>query len=65
MDITDEVLDLTLMARNEGLDVVRVEELGTLGLWQDEVGEGEETDPAVERDPADDEESPRFNKEEQ
>ena len=58
VEITDEHLDLTLMVGNEGLDVIGVQEFGALGLRQHEVGEGDKTDPAVERQPAEDKGGP-------
>jgi hypothetical protein len=58
VEIADEDFDLVLMVGDEGFDVVGVEELGTLGLGEDEVGEGEEADPAVEGEPAEDEDGP-------
>jgi hypothetical protein len=41
VQVADEVLDLAFMVGDEGFDVVGVEELGALGLGQDEVGEGD------------------------
>lgn len=58
VQVADEDLDLTLMVGDEGLDVVGVKEFCALGLGEDEVGEGEEADPAVEGEPADDEDGP-------
>jgi hypothetical protein len=58
VQVADEDLDLTLMVGDEGLDVVGVEEFCALRLGEDEVGEGEEADPTVEGEPADDEDGP-------
>jgi len=58
VEVADEGLDLTLMVGDEWLDVVGVEEFGALGLREDEVGEGEETKPAVEWEPAEDKDGP-------
>ena len=38
MGLADEDVDVVLMADDEGLDVGVVEELGALGLGQDEIG---------------------------
>lgn len=48
MEMADEVFDLAFMTGDEGFDVAGVEEFCALGLREDEVGEGEEADPAVE-----------------
>ena len=63
MEVADEVLDLAFMVGDEGLDVVRIEELCALGLREDEVGEREESEPAVEGEPAEDEDGPGFDEE--
>lgn len=49
--VGDEVLDLTLVLAEEGVDVGFVDEARALGLREDEVEEEEEADVRVERDP--------------
>jgi hypothetical protein len=51
MGAADELLDLALVVLQERVDVVLVEEAGALRLRENEVGEEEEADPAVEGDP--------------
>ncbi len=58
MEVADEGFDLAFMAGDEGVDVVGVEEFGALGLGQDEIGEREQPEPAVEGEPAQDEDRP-------
>lgn len=65
MKIADEDLNLALMTGYEGIDVAGVELLCALSLWQDKIRKNKETDPAVEWEPADYEDGPRFDKEEQ
>lgn len=47
----DELFDLTFVVFEEGVHVGLVEETGALGLREDQVGEKEEADPAVEGEP--------------
>lgn len=49
----DEMLDFAFVVDEEGLDVFDVESCCALGLWEDEVGEGEQAQPAVEGNPVD------------
>ena len=51
MDIGDDAVDFCFVLDEEGLDVACVEEAGALGLGQDEVGEEEEAEGAVEGEP--------------
>jgi len=51
MSIADEVVNLLFVMVEERVDVVMVDDLRALGLGKDEVGEEDETDPAVEWDP--------------
>ena len=60
----DEEVDVLFVLDDEGLDVAVVEEFGALGLGQDEVGEGNEANPGVEGEPADNEDGPGFDEEE-
>lgn len=50
-----EVVDLTLVLVQEGLDVLLVHERGALRAGHDQVEVDEEANPRVERDPAEDE----------
>ena len=54
----DEAIDVVLVLREEGVHVGGVEELGALGLGEDEVGEEEEAEKGVEGDPGEDEVGP-------
>lgn len=63
MCLADEVVDLSLMVDDEGLEVGEVEVFGALGLREDEVEEEEEAEPGVEGHPAYDEEGPGFSEE--
>ena len=58
MGLADEEVDVLFVLDDEGLNVAVVEELGALGLGEDEVGEEDEADPRVEGEPADDEDGP-------
>jgi hypothetical protein len=51
MGVAYEVIDFLFVIAEEGMDVVLVDDFGSLDLGKDEVGEEEETDPTVERDP--------------
>ena len=63
VEVPDEELDLAFVVGDVGLDVVVVDELGPLGLREDEVGETEKADPGIEWEPADDEDGPGLNEE--
>lgn len=58
VEVADKGFDLAFMVGDEGFDIVGIEEFGALGLGEDEVGEREEADPAVEGEPAEDENGP-------
>ena len=58
MRLRDEVVNPRLMVNDVRLQVVEVQKLGSLCLWEDEVQKEQETEPGVEGDPADDEEGP-------
>ena len=47
----DEGFDVGFVVGEEGVDVLLVDGTGALGLWEDEVGEEEEADVGVEREP--------------
>lgn len=54
MGVGDKGFDLGFVLGDEGGDVGLVEEFGALGLGEDEVGEEDEADPAVEGEPGGD-----------
>lgn len=54
MEAADEFFDFALVMRQERIHVVLVEQARALGLREDEVGEEEETKPAIEWDPKSD-----------
>ena len=47
----DEFIDVIFMLGEERVNLRSVEEFGALGLWEDEVGEDEETDVGIKREP--------------
>lgn len=49
-----------LIVRQKGMDMALVDDSRALSLGQNEVGENEEAEVGVERDPADDEVGPVF-----
>lgn len=57
-----EVVDAVLMVDNVRFKIVEVEHLRALSLWKHEVEQKEEPEPRVERNPADDEQSPGLSK---
>lgn len=52
MGAGDELVDVGLVVLEEGVDALLVDDAGALGLGEDEVEEEEETDVAIEGDPA-------------
>lgn len=57
----DEVVDLSLIFLEEGVNVLLVDDAGALGLREDKVEEEQEADVAVEGDPDEDEGDPGFS----
>ena len=58
VSLADEEVDVLFMLNDERLNVGIVEDFGTLCLGKDEIREGDEADPGVEGEPADDEDGP-------
>jgi len=52
MRVADEVIDVSLVVGQEGMDVVLVDHFCALSLRQDEIGKDHQADPAVERKPS-------------
>ena len=58
MSLANEKIDIMFVLDDEMLNVGVVEELSTLCLGEDEVGEENEADPGVEREPTNNENGP-------
>lgn len=59
--VSNELIDLSFVVNDPGLEIGEVEVFCALSLWEDEVEEEEEAEPGVEWEPAYDEEGPRFS----
>lgn len=58
-----ERIDSGLVSDDVGFEVVQVQYLRTLSLWEDQIEHEHESEPAVERHPAQNEKGPRLGEE--